>query len=166
MLLDNEFACLRWEVAAEGPKQIQGGLRNPEPEVGVVSSFWDVGALNPPEVGMLWESLTPLWGSQESLSSLGQESPPGHRYPAQHPSLSSQLRSSASRRRARLCLSLFSFFPVHISGNPTGFSGVTQGPLLAPHPSSFRAPCGRRKVSPPNKFRLNLQVKKNVFFCS
>lgn len=62
--------------------------------------------------------------------------------------------------------SLFLLPYAHL-GEPHGFFwGNPLGLLLAPHPSSSRASCGRRKVSPPNKFRFNLQVKKSVFFCS
>lgn len=64
-------------------------------------------------------SFCPCWGRNP---------PPLHHYPAHHPSLSSQLRSSASSDEPSACsasLSLFSSFPVHIWGNPMGFSGGT-----------------------------------------
>lgn len=89
--------------------------------VGVISSLWVVGASSPSELGMLWESLTPVWGCQEPLSLLGQESPssPSFSSPPPFPQLPAPEFSIQQMCQApALPLSLFSSFPVHIWGNP------------------------------------------------
>lgn len=109
---------------------------------------------------------SPRRGAPGALSMLGQESPAPHPYPAPHPSLSSQPGAEQPGDEPALPPPSFPPSPCRSGGTPRALLGEPPGLLPAPHPSTFRAPCGRRKVSPPNKFRFNLQVKKSVLFCS
>lgn len=127
----------------------RGALRNGAILVGVSSSWALVlpallrwGCSGCSAVGA--RSLCPCWGRNPPFPIVTQPTtlPPARAH---------------TQGMTQLCLSPSSP-PAHL-GDPLAL-------LLPPHPSSFRAPRGRRKVSPPNKFRFNLQVKKSVFFCS
>lgn len=114
--------------------------------------------------GKLWASLPPAWASRNLCPCWDRDHPlPILLQPVTLPSAPGTAAEHPGDEPA-LPLSLLPSFPGTSGGAPRALLGEPPG--LAPHPSSFKAPCGRRKALPPNKFRFNLQVKKSVFFCS